>query len=158
MPPDIEVLSSLVNQRRASSNEVCTWDQVYYYVSTNQIKMIHRSPKVQAEYDQWMKDTLATYGTIEKYLLTNKLHFPPTKDDEHPAVIILPNDFPYSVESGIDHILIWSQVPLDPNYVEQILEQRYGSENWEWVYWVNPPEIQSVRKLPHVHVFMRRRS
>lgn len=104
-----------------------------------------------------MKDTLAKYGTIEQYLLSTKLHFKPITDPTRPPVIILPNDFPYSVEEGISHILLWSQIPLSRDYIEDILESNYGHEQYEWVYFVNPPEIQSVRKLPHVHVFMRRR-
>lgn len=104
-----------------------------------------------------MKDTLNTYGSIENYLLSTKLHFKPIEDKSRPPVIILANDFPYSVEKGIEHILLWSQIPLSRDYIEDILESNYGSKSYQWVYFVNPPEIQSVRKLPHVHVFMRQR-
>ena len=127
-----------------------------FHLATNQIKSIHRNKQVQTVYNQWMKDTLAKYGTIENYLLKTKLHFEPTTDKSRPSVIILPNDFPYSVEAGIQHILIWSQTPLASSYIEEILQKNYGP-SYEWVYWVNPPEIQSVRKLPHVHVFLRHR-
>lgn len=126
-----------------------------FILATNQIKNIHRNKQVQTVYDQWMKDTLATFGTIENYLLTTKLKFETMTDPTCPPVIILPNDFPYSVTPGIHHILLWSQIPLTRPYIQHILESNYGS--YEWVYFVNPPEIQSVRKLPHVHVFMRRR-
>lgn len=125
--------------------------------ATNQIKCIHRNKQVQTVYNQWMKDTLNKYGSIENYLLSTKLHFKPIEDKSRPPVIILPNDFPYSVEEGIKHILLWSQIPLSQSYIEEILEANYGSKTYEWVYFVNPPEIQSVRKLPHVHVFMRQR-
>lgn len=127
-------------------------------LATNQIKSIHRSSQVQAKYNQWMKDTLNQYGSIENYLLSTKLHFQPIEDKTKPPVIILPNDFPYSVEDGIQHILLWSQIPLARDYIENILETNFGSQDYEWVYWVNPPEIQSVRKLPHVHVFMRHKN
>ncbi|CAO3638881.1 unnamed protein product [Mucor fragilis] len=142
---------------KKDENQVFTWNEVYHYVSTNQIKSIHRNKQVQTVYNQWMKDTLNKYGSIENYLLSTKLHFKPIEDKNRPPVIILPNDFPYSVEEGIKHILIWSQLPLSPSYIEEILETNYGSKTYEWVYFVNPPEIQSVRKLPHVHVFMRQR-
>lgn len=106
-----------------------------------------------------MKDTLEKYGTIENYLLSTKLFFDQVENDSkgRPPVIILPNDFPYSVAPGIHHILLWSQTPLTRDYIEEILESNYGHQMYEWVYFVNPPEIQSVRKLPHVHVFMRQR-
>lgn len=129
----------------------------YFALATNQIKKIHRNKQVQTVYNQWMKDTLSTYGSIESYLLSTKLNFKPNADEHRPPVIILPNDFPYSVAEGISHILLWSQVPLAHDHIEDILETNYGHELYEWVYFVNPPEIQSVRKLPHVHVFMRQR-
>jgi hypothetical protein len=131
--------------------------QLNLLIATNQIKSIHRNKQVQAVYDKWMKDTLSAYGSIENYLLSTRLMFKPIVNEHRPPVIILPNDFPYSVEEGISHILLWSQIPLASDYIEQILESNYGHKLYEWVYFVNPPEIQSVRKLPHVHVFMRHR-
>ncbi|KAI8339114.1 hypothetical protein BC941DRAFT_422118 [Chlamydoabsidia padenii] len=158
MAPHIDTAPSTTPIEKGKNNDIFTWEQVYHFVSTNQIKKIYRHPSVQNVYNQWIKETLATYGTIENYLLSTKLKFPPpSSSNDPPAVIILPNDFPYSVEDGIKHILIWSQVPLDPDYVEQILKEHYDMATWEWVYWVNPPEIQSVKKLPHVHVFLRQR-
>ncbi|KAI8643068.1 hypothetical protein BD408DRAFT_365554 [Parasitella parasitica] len=94
------------------------------------------------------------YGTVENFLLKEKLHWP--VDDPKP-ILVLPNDFPYSVDPGIEHILIWSKEPLDAEYVESVLDERYGATVWEWVYFVNPPEWQSIPTLPHVHVFMRKR-
>ncbi|GAA5815160.1 hypothetical protein MFLAVUS_008666 [Mucor flavus] len=161
MPPNVDIATkpSLVAPITAhyDENEVFSWEQVYHFVSTNQIKSIHRNKQVQTVYNQWMKDTLQKYGTIENYLLSSKLNFKPITDESRPPVIILPNDFPYSVAEGIYHILLWSQIPLSRDYIEDILESNYGHKEYEWVYFVNPPEIQSVRKLPHVHVFMRRR-
>ncbi|KAI8971414.1 hypothetical protein BDF20DRAFT_884403 [Mycotypha africana] len=164
MPPNVELATTLVapvsndigsvTHKTKDEDEVFNWEQVYYFVSTNQIKSLHRHKQVQVVYDKWRKDTLAQYGSLENYLLTNKLEFGTMKDAQRPPVIILPNDFPYSVEADIDHILLWSQVPLSRTYIEDILENNYGSDKYEWVYWVNPPEIQSVKKLPHVHVFM----
>ncbi|KAI8369278.1 uncharacterized protein BYT42DRAFT_595387 [Radiomyces spectabilis] len=102
--------------------------------------------------------TLQTYGSIENFLLKEKLHFPAHDGDpDRPAVIVLPNDFRYPAAPGIEHILIWSRAPLQETYVKEILEDHYGSEAWEWIYFVNPPITQSVRKLPHVHVFLRPR-
>ncbi|KAI7875832.1 uncharacterized protein EV154DRAFT_569382 [Mucor mucedo] len=159
MPPNTVVATTTGSlsepATKYNEDDVFTWEQVYHYVSTNQIKNIHRNKQVQTVYDAWMKDTLAKYGTIEKYLLTTKLKFEAMTDPNCPPVIILPNDFPYSVTPGIHHILLWSQIPLTRLYIQHILDTKYAE--FECVYFVNPPEIQSVRKLPHVHVFMRRR-
>ena len=71
--------------------------------------------------------------------------------------MVLPNDFPYSTEPGVEHVLIWSKQPLSAEFIESVLEEKYGSSVLEWIYFVNPPEYQSVRRLPHAHVFMRKR-
>ncbi|KAI9312805.1 hypothetical protein BX666DRAFT_1880656 [Dichotomocladium elegans] len=143
-------------------DHVHDWQEICHYVSTNQVPMIRRNREGQARYMSWMKETLTKYNSIEEYMLTEKLDFsslPPSPDPIHrPAVIILPNDFPYSTEPGIVHILIWSQTPLVEDYVQELLEAHYGSSAWEWIYFVNPPSTQSIRGLPHVHVFMRPRT
>lgn len=72
--------------------------------------------------------------------------------------MVLPNDFPYSVVPGIEHILIWSKVPMQQEKILEILEERFGSKEWEWIFFVNPPQWQSVPSLPHTHIFMRKRS
>lgn len=115
---------------------------------------LRRNRTDQAVYRQWTDKTLERYGTIENYLLKEKIHFP----KEGPSILILNNDFPYSVDPGIEHILIWSKEPLASDYVESLLDSNYGCHVWEWIYFVNPPEWQSVPRLPHVHVFMRKRS
>ncbi|KAI8060577.1 hypothetical protein BC940DRAFT_323169 [Gongronella butleri] len=163
MPPNTSSVLPTVEL----ADEVFTWEEVCHYVQSNQIKRIHRHPSVQVVYQQWLTETLRTYGTIEDYLLATKLA--PFKtavaDDDDafsasagsPPVILLPNDFPYSVERGIDHQLLWSKRLLSESFVEHFLRDHYDAFKVEWVYFVNPPEVQSVKKLPHVHIFLRNR-
>lgn len=94
---------------------------------------------------------MAEYGSVENYLIKEKVHFP-----EGSNILILKNDFPYSTEPGIEHILIWSKSPLQSAVVQDILNENFDNKEWEWTYFVNPPELQSVKRLPHVHVFMRK--
>jgi hypothetical protein len=93
---------------------------------------------------------LEKYGTIENYLIQEKIHFPENQD-----ILMLPNDFPYSIEPGVEHILIWSKEALQADQVEAILDANYG-RMWEWTFFINPPKYQSVKRLPHVHVFLRK--
>ncbi|KAI8143314.1 hypothetical protein BJV82DRAFT_612305 [Fennellomyces sp. T-0311] len=149
---------SIRNDDEWFGDHVHDWKEICHYVTTNQVHCIRRNREGQRVYREWITNTLSKYKNIEDFLLTEKLHFPSTEQDtDRPAYIILPNDFPYSTEPGIQHILIWSQKPLSELYVKEILEQRYDAQTWEWIYFVNPPETQSIRGLPHVHVFMRPR-
>ncbi|KAG0786665.1 hypothetical protein G6F57_015115 [Rhizopus arrhizus] len=132
------------------SDHVHPWEEILHYVAINQVSQLRRKREDEIVYRKWTLETIEKYKSIENYLIKEKLHFP----DIHPSYLILPNDFPYSVEPGTEHILIWSKEPLMSEFVEHLLEQEYGSNVWEWTYFVNPPELQSVRRFPHVHVFM----
>ncbi|KAI9496282.1 hypothetical protein BDB00DRAFT_809787 [Zychaea mexicana] len=141
-------------------DQVHDWNEIRHLVSNNKVQQLRRNREGQRVYRHWTETTLSKYKDIEDFLLSEKLHFPTEEpaDPTRPHYIVLPNDFPYSTEPGTKHVLIWSQKPLSEPYVREILESHYGSNNWEWVYFVNPPETQSVKRLPHVHVFMRPRT
>lgn len=131
-------------------------------IASNQVQLIRRNREGQQKYRQWIAETLEKHGTIENFLLNEKLRpliqqETEEKDADRPPVLVLKNDFPYSTAPGIEHHLIWSKTPLKEDYVKDILESHFGSSKWEWVYFVNPVETQSIRRLPHVHVFMRPR-
>ncbi|KAI8091892.1 hypothetical protein BDF21DRAFT_410454 [Thamnidium elegans] len=134
------------------TDHVHPWEEIVKYVSLNQVSKLRRNKDQQAVYAKWVKETKEEYGSVENYLKETKIQYP-----EGVTFLVLPNDFPYSVDPGIDHILIWSKTPIDSELVSEILEERYGSNNWEWTYFVNPPQWQSVPSLPHTHIFLRRR-
>lgn len=46
---------------------------------------------------------------------------------------------------------------MQQEQVLKILEEKYASKGWEWTFFVNPPQWQSVPSLPHTHIFMRKR-
>lgn len=79
----------------------------YIFLATGQVKLIRRNRQGQDIYRTWIKETLSKYESLEEYMLKEKLKFPETVDKERPPVIVLPNDFPYSTEPGIEHHLIW---------------------------------------------------
>ncbi|CEP17432.1 hypothetical protein [Parasitella parasitica] len=144
-----------VTEEHLYTDHVHPWEEIVDYVSRNEVSKLRRNRYAQEVYQKWTSDTLVKYGTVENFLLKEKLHWP--KDDPKP-ILVLPNDFPYSVDPGIEHVLIWSKEPLvDKTFIESLLDERYGATVWEWVYFVNPPELQSIPTLPHMHVFMRKR-
>ncbi|CEI89785.1 hypothetical protein RMCBS344292_04133 [Rhizopus microsporus] len=148
MAPSIEeILEDKYN------DHVHPWEEIVHYVSINQVSQLRRNREAEIIYRKWTADTLVKYGSIENFLVKEKLHFP----DTEPSYLVLPNDFPYSTEPGVEHVLVWSKQSLSAEFIESVLEERYGSSVWEWIYFVNPPEYQSIRCLPHAHVFMRRR-
>ncbi len=69
------------------------------------------------------------------------------------------NDFPYNLEPGIEHWVLWVkdprqwQVELTPGLVE-FLDQHFGVDQ-EWIGLVNNPENRTVTSIPHYHIFVR---
>ncbi|CAO3686566.1 unnamed protein product [Rhizopus stolonifer] len=131
------------------SDHVHSWEEIKHYVAVNKVNLLKRNREAEIVYRKWTSETIEEYGNIENYMTQKKLLFG-QKD-----YLILGNDFPYSVTPGIEHVLVWSKRPLASDFVESLLNEKYGS-CWEWTFFVNPPELQSIRRLPHVHVFMRK--
>ncbi|GLC69668.1 hypothetical protein PLESTF_000862500 [Pleodorina starrii] len=71
-------------------------------------------------------------------------------------VLVMANEFPYYVDHNIAHINIWcSNGALSDETVEQLIVERLPSETAEYVWFVNPPQYQSIRAIWHCHVFVR---
>ncbi|KAG0226896.1 hypothetical protein BGW42_003299 [Actinomortierella wolfii] len=107
------------------------------------------------------------------FQITNNLSSPPSSDDEDawdsepcsnppsptepqdPLEIALKkNEFPYSVEDGIEHWLIWSRHPLrDENWIRRYLEERLPGR--EYLFFINPAVHRSIKSIFHIQVFTR---
>ncbi|KAJ1918741.1 hypothetical protein IWQ60_007428 [Tieghemiomyces parasiticus] len=68
---------------------------------------------------------------------------------------VLSNDYPYALDKAITHQVLWSQLPLDPNdpRVHAYLTHRFA--DCDVLFMVHNPALQSVRAIPHGHVFTR---
>ena len=77
-----------------------------------------------------------------------------------PSSVCVPNDFPYALDTLITHQVIWSRVALfnDTARIQGLIEQYYPAESYETLYLVNPPSLQTIRDIFHIHVFVRDRN
>ena len=118
---------------------------------------------------------------------------PQDPDDSHPAdqhwtnkprLAVLPNDFPYFVEDGIAHWVLWKLQPMDddnkdPNgsgvdsscsssitedditHAKDVIRETSLAANdplfynCEFLHWINPPELKSIPEIDHVHILCR---
>lgn len=109
--------------------------------------------------------------STEDYLLARYFNFPTSLCSErHKLVSSLPeggvpntlvwaaNDFPYSLEPGIEHHCVWapSHEAAAPAALEAFIEQHRPSAHWETLRFVNPAHLRSVRHVWHAHVMSRR--
>ncbi|ELR13372.1 uncharacterized protein ACA1_241600 [Acanthamoeba castellanii str. Neff] len=75
---------------------------------------------------------------------------PRTTSGGSKRVVWAKNDFPYALEADISHFLLWSLQPLPPQQLEQLIQQHVAPDE-EFVYFVNPPALQSVQNVFHAH-------
>jgi len=74
-------------------------------------------------------------------------------------VYFVPNDFPYHVEDGIEHWILWSLDEMSSEEAKRFLDAKLiGPEGQflEYVYFVNPPAIQSIPDVFHFQVFYKK--
>mmetsp|Transcript_367 Transcript_367/g.2864 ORF Transcript_367/g.2864 Transcript_367/m.2864 type:complete len:103 (-) Transcript_367:923-1231(-) len=68
-------------------------------------------------------------------------------------MIYMINDFPYFVEPGIEHGIVWSTGKLCVDEMLALLEEQLPGK--EKLYFINPPSLQSIAEVEHAHVFSR---
>ena len=66
------------------------------------------------------------------------------------------NEFPYHLEPGIDHAILWSNVELTKDLIEQQIAKHVPAD-FEYVWFINTPSLRSVPDIHHAHVMSRKR-
>jgi hypothetical protein len=121
------------------------------------------------------------YGGIQNYLIKERLEWIPSENGQIIAendrflgsnhdVKILFNDFPYGVEDGIVHLVVWSKARIPQNsegylddssksVIEDYVVRTFGkglNMSRDRILWFkNWGALQSVRALEHFHILLR---
>ncbi|OZJ04624.1 hypothetical protein BZG36_02062 [Bifiguratus adelaidae] len=150
-----------------SDDDFHTWEELRYLLGNDGLHRLRRAPTPLAKYNAWSAETKATYRTIENYLKTEVLKFPPSTASPDPdmppdtafSYLFRLNDFPYAIDPKITHYLIWSPRPLSEKEINYVLEKRLPNlkTDQEEMHFVNPKHLQSVKGIWHAHVFVRDR-
>ncbi|KAG2428778.1 hypothetical protein HXX76_011478 [Chlamydomonas incerta] len=79
-------------------------------------------------------------------------------DNDHTAhechIMVMRNEYGYYLDEGLEHINIWcSDRPLSAEVVEAIIRERLPCEAYLW--FVNPPQYQSIKAIWHAHVMVK---
>jgi len=79
-----------------------------------------------------------------------------------PATALVPNDFPYYMADGLEHWVLWKlgggddDGPCTERDIAQAKEQLVRHHNFvdpkRMIHWVNPPHLQSLPGIDHVHI------
>lgn len=167
---------------RASSPYTCANHLLQQWIETNNISVFRRTPSDLQRYLDWTAAIKIEYGSITNFLLTHRLPkawgeppFTPqstTPFQEPSDYKVLLNDWPYALDPGITHIIVWTRTPIatdddkgdlvpESRALIQAFVQRYfidtlgpGGED-KVVWFKNWVALQSVRSLEHFHVIVR---
>ncbi|KAK3117959.1 hypothetical protein LTR53_000111 [Teratosphaeriaceae sp. CCFEE 6253] len=168
-----------------------SWEQLQEVIANNTLEELIRSPAETRRYLAWSADIKQQYGATTEFVIKEKLRWAPDPDltaakDGQPVFArksdtpfdnvldyaILKNDWPYSFEAGIVHLLAWTKTkietdddkgdvtPASRQLIEDFVERKFaadlGAGGSARVLWFkNWVSLQSVRALDHVHVLVK---
>ena len=159
--------------------------------ATNNLSILKRKPSDLKRYIFWTNQIKSEYGSMTNFVCKERLHWTPSPastgdgpvfecEDERPFASpgdhkILQNDWPYGMETGIVHIVVWlkTRIPVQQpegyllpesktlidGFVQRTFRERLaqdGKQAGDRVMWFkNWVGLQSVKGLDHFHVLVR---
>ncbi|KAJ2894731.1 hypothetical protein MKZ38_007281 [Zalerion maritima] len=158
-------------------------NRMFLHIATNNLDALVRTPSENVRYQEWGAQARRDYGSVMNYLIRER--FPkawgktapfapkskvPFQDPSDYSVLL--NHWPYALEPGIVHLVVWSRTPmavdtekgdllpesrrLVNDFVRRFFVERLGDRGADKVLWFkNWVALQSVRALDHVHVLVK---
>ncbi|PLB37857.1 GIG1 family protein [Aspergillus candidus] len=174
-PKNIEILSTPDDHYEKQG-----WDLVQEFIRTNRIDRFQRLPSDLRKYLEYKERIVAEYGSIMRFVVKERLRWgegsaedlkPRGRPFEYDEDIrILFNDWPYGVEDGIVHLVVWTKFELedDPatddltprarqeidDYVGKTFRSRVPADQVIW--FKNWKSLKSVHAVEHFHVMLHR--
>jgi hypothetical protein len=140
-----------------------SWEDLKEIVSRGDLHLLQRSREAQQVYNQFMAGVRAQYASVEDFVIHKVFNYETRTNTDGKLVVVRPdpvplqyifreNDFPYNTAPGIEHHLLWASRGdiSDTKVQEFLLSHRQG---YECMTFVNPPHLQSIRGVPHAHIF-----
>jgi hypothetical protein len=161
-------------------NEPAPWTELVRIIQEDDLARLSRSESQQREYEIFRYYLKLYYKSIVDFVLCTKFGIPmqwneetklwqassaddvnsetttttttttPTTDTGR--MVLVPNDFPYSMQPGIIHYILWKRTKITPSDIEEAtdeLKKQLSAE--DIVFWVNPPNLKSLPEIDHVH-------
>ncbi|CAJ0646466.1 11215_t:CDS:2 [Entrophospora sp. SA101] len=154
-------------------SDLMNWEEIRV-----NLQLLTRTNKDLKIYREFRAKIEKEYGLIDNYLIKQVLkwncfdinnnnmsssspseeeYFTATTSYENYSLKL--NDFPYAIDPSITHYILWSKLPFNPNdndnrEVELFIKEKFG-DNKEWLWFINPIRLQSIRSIHHGHIFIR---
>lgn len=149
------------------------WQEIIGYIDTNQLQNLSRHKNGEEVYKNNMKDINNKYNTIDDYIYDTIFGYPTFINNGKISVmkdinvselpILRLNDYPYYFEENVCHYILWHTQEFSDSVIEKLLEEKlpyilnkpFVKKNYDYVYWVNPVNLKSVKNIWHAHVVIR---
>lgn len=149
-----------------------TWDQLKQIIQAEQdLAKLCRSEDQQREYEIFRLCLQRKYQSVLDFLLISKFGFekrrncdeecwrayPSLRDYSETRTVLVANDFPYYMDDGIVHYILWkTKEPISFEDIAGAKEQlSRRMELIDTLHWINPPHLQSLPDIDHVHILCR---
>ncbi|GAB7363265.1 hypothetical protein MBLNU230_g3547t1 [Neophaeotheca triangularis] len=153
-----------------------TWTELNGLITTNRIDLLQRQPSDLLKYRKYSAALSKQHGSIMDFIVNERLRWDSLeaagtfRDFLPEDVRVLKNDWPYGLEPGIVHLVVWTKFELLEDaatgdltdecrgwiegFVRRVFVDGAGLD-WERVRWFrNWTAIKSVRAVEHFHVVL----
>jgi hypothetical protein len=150
-----------------------TWSELVHIINVERnIAKLSRSEQQQYDYEIFRYHLKQHYASSADYILISKFGFqavsdgpdhrrrratPRLEDIEIPQKILVKNDFPYYVDDDVVHYVLWkTKERITKEEIREAREQLLGElKACDVLHWTNPPYLQSLPEIDHVHFICR---
>ena len=122
------------------------WDEIPEIFQD--VNFIYRTLEVQNNYQKHIdflkKQNMTALDNIKTIVPNN-------------TITIIPNDFPYNTEKNVLHYVVWCRnvVPTKQEIVSEIEKFALHNDFEDFIFFQNPPSLQSIPELLHYHLFLK---
>lgn len=127
------------------------WDFIKQFHKNSPSIQINRTKEIENKYNEHKLLLLKNKISIHDYIL--KKYF-----NENCEYKFVNNEFPYNVDSNIEHILLWFnpniKFKIDTEYIDNLLNELLFDKNY--IYFENKDSNKSIKSIKHIHVFIKK--
>jgi hypothetical protein len=152
-----------------------SWKELHQIiVQEKNLEKLSRSIPVEQSYQRSLEDLKKEWKSIKDFILHSKFGLPKVLDESlhqyyvpiqevklaSPILNVVPNDFPYFCEPGIEHWVLW-KLGSEKITLHEIdsakasihcIEEYLIDDEVMFICWENPSRLKSLPEIEHVHI------
>lgn len=143
-----------------------SWAELVQVITIEEnVAKLSRNVDQQREYEIFRRGLSRQWASIYDYILCSKFGFqkqgtegdwvarPRLSDVSEVFRTLEMNDFPYYMEDGISHYILWKTFKdITPQEIDDARKELLNKKDvTDTLFWMNPPHLKSLPGIDHVH-------